>query len=153
MRDHIKRVASDRTRLHLVILTEHGPITREENVNYTSLSGKGLDTIIEVSVLNIALEGEWSINPPLTFLMTVRTKLIKVADGAVLYEHTLQYRGDKRKFTDWAINNAQPFREEFERAYQSLAEKIVEELFLLYDLPLEPSKYIFDSRLGHEIKK
>ncbi len=45
--------------------------------------------------------------------------------------HTFKYESEERKFTDWGANNAQLLREEFDLCYQDVAEKIVEELFLL----------------------
>ena len=71
--------------------------------------------------------------------MTLQTRLIRTTDESVIYEQKLIYRRGRRTFNSWAVNGAKPFRDEFHRCYQSLAEKIVEEVFLLYNLPLNPA--------------
>ena len=115
---------------------EQGPAALNEEVSYRLLAREGIDTILEISVLALGLAGEWGVNSPLAVFMTVRTRLIQVVDDTALYDSTSKYRSttdkfiETHKFTEWAANNAQPFREELVRAYQSLARKIVEELFL-----------------------
>ena len=93
--------------------------------------GKGIDTVLEIGVERLGLAGS-GINPPLTLVMNSRARLIRVSDGAELYLNTLVYHSRKRKLRDWGADNAQPFREEVDRAYQGLAERFVEYLFLEY---------------------
>jgi hypothetical protein len=131
MRDRILKVASEQNQ-KLAIIEEQGPIAPDEGINYWSLANRGIDTVLEVSVLSVGFEGVGGPTVALAFSMTVRTKLIGVADGTVLYEHKLTYRSAEREFTDWVVNNAQRFRDEFDRSYQAVAEKIVEDLFLVY---------------------
>lgn len=135
LRGHILRIAKARTPHAFVLVTEHGPSAPNGNVSYRSLASQGIDTVLETGVLTLDLVGEWDVNPPLALVMAVRTRLIRVTDDAELYAHTLEYLSGFRTFTDWAADNAQPFRNELSLAYQSLSEKIVEELFLLYLLP------------------
>jgi hypothetical protein len=92
------------------------------------LKSQGVDTILEIQLLNPALSGEGIINPPMTFSIEVRTSLRRVQDPERLYSFTLKYRSTGRKFADWAANDAQPFREELERCSQTVAAKIVEQL-------------------------
>lgn len=135
MRDRVLQVARQRTGYAFLLLPEEGQ-TNDEEVSYRSVAGQGVDTVLEIGVSAFALSGKWGVNPPLALIMTVRTRLIRVVDPTPVYETALEYRSRTRKFTEWAVNNAQPLREELDRAYQSLAGKIVDELFLLY-LPLE----------------
>lgn len=139
VRGHILQVAQEQTPHTFVLLEEQGPDTPDKEVNYHFLADKGVDTVLEITVPAFGLVGEKEINPPLAFFMTLRTRLVRTSDGTVLYEQKLEYRSVQRKFTDWATDNAKPFREEFDRCYQSLAEKVVEEIFLLYNLPLNPA--------------
>lgn len=131
MRDCVIQVGREQTRRPLIALQEGGPTADGEQVSYRHLGAKGIDTVLEVSLLKFGLEGE-GINPPLALTMTERTRLIRAADGKVLYDHRLTYSGAKRKFVDWANDNAQPLREELERCRRHLAERIIEEVFLLY---------------------
>ncbi len=135
MRERVFRVARDQTRHRFVVLEGHDSTSLDEEVSYRSLAREGVNTILEISVPIVGLSGPAGINPPLTVVMTVRTRLVQVGDATPIHEATLEYRARTRTFTEWAVNSAQPFRDELDHAYQTLAEKIVEELFLLY-LPM-----------------
>ena len=132
MRDHILQIAQKQTRHSLVVLEGQGPITSDEELSYDSLSERGVDTVLEGSLMNVDLRGKWKSNYPLTFFMTIRTRLIRVRDGEVLYVATLMYQSTEHKLLAWEANDFKLFREEFARCYPIVAEKIVEELFLLY---------------------
>ena len=139
MRDCVIQVGREQTRRPLIALEEKGPTADGEQVSYHNLGAKAIDTVLEVSVLKFGLEGN-GINPPLALTMTERTRLIRAADGKVLYDHRLTYSGAKRKLVDWSTDNAQPLREELERCCRRLAERIIEETFLLY-VPGESEEY------------
>lgn len=125
MRDRVFQIAQQETRYPLVLLTEQAPSGREAVF---------ADTILEVSVPRFGLEGG-GINPPLPLVVTAHARLVGVADGTEIYAAQWTYRSGTLKFVDWAANNAQPLRTDLERAVQTLAETIVEELFLLYRIP------------------
>lgn len=132
MRDHIFGVAEKQTRRSFVVLEGEGPTTSDEDLSYGYLSERDIDTVLEVSVMNIDLRGKWKNDSPVTFFMTIRTRLIRVKDGKVLYVATLIYQSSEHEAFDWIANDLKLFREEFTRCYLVTAEKIVEELFLLY---------------------
>lgn len=98
-------------------------------------------TILEVVVEQVGLADETqpselqAINPPLSFVFTERTRLIRASDGAELYGHWLTYRGRPRPLGDWFVKNSinsMLLREEAERACRELAERLVDEVFLRY---------------------
>lgn len=130
MRDRILQVARRQTHHSFVRLGSLGPTASDEKVSYRSLASDGIDTILEVSIPGVGIPGS-GINPPIPLVMSARARLIRVADDAEIHARTWSYRGRTRKFADWAVNDAQPLREELDRAYQALAEAIVDELFLL----------------------
>lgn len=95
-------------------------------------------TILDVVVEQVGLVGEdVLINPPLSFVLTERTRLIRASDGTELYGHWLTYRGRPRPLEDWFVQNSMLLREETERACRELAERLVDEVFLLYLLGAE----------------
>jgi len=122
-RDRVLRVARDQTSHNFVLLQDQAP--------YSSLADKGVDTVLEIGVVRLILEEVEGINPPLALVMSATARLVKVSDETELYLYTLVYHSRKRKLTDWAADDAQPLREEVDRAYQGLAERIVDDLFLL----------------------
>jgi len=131
MRKYILNIAQEKTIHHFSIIEELGPTFFDEKVNYNSLGGSNVNTVFEISVKNWGLDGEGRINPPLSLFMDVNIRIISIEDGEVLYSTIFKYEGmEKSKFTKWAANNGQLFREEFNRVCQSLAEKIVREIFL-----------------------
>ena len=136
MRDYVFEVAQDQTEHTFILLMENGPSTRDEKLSYRSAGSEGIDTVLEISVQAVDLDGAWRVNPPLALIMTVHTRLIRIADDTAIYDSTLEYRSGMRTFTEWAADDAQPLRDELDRAYQILDKKIVDELFLLH-LPLE----------------
>jgi len=158
LRDRVFQIAQQETRYPLGLITGNVPSARNTLVADRSSPDQDTDTILEVSVPRFGLESgginpplplvvtahatlmdsprEWfRINPPLPLVVTAHARLVGVADGTEFYAAQWTYRSGTLKFVDWAANNAQPFRTELERAVQTLAETIVEELFLLYRIP------------------
>jgi hypothetical protein len=103
--------------------TPGGPVSSDEPAT----------TILEVVVEQFGLEGfELLTNPPVRFTLTERTRLIRASDGTELYGHWLTYRGQPRTLVDWVSQNGARLREEAARACRELAERLVDEVFLLY---------------------
>ncbi len=139
MRERFLSVAREQTQNVLVLIEEEGPNALDEEVTYGSLSDKGIDTVFEISVRKCDLRRiAKGINPSLRLLMAVGIRLIRPADGTVLYSRNFVHDwGDLRKFSDWAVNDAQPFREALDHAFQYLATEIVNTLSTI-QTPLDP---------------
>jgi hypothetical protein len=125
--------AKEQTNFNFILIEEGGPKTPDEKINYEHFKGKGIDTVIELGVLSIGFEGKGGKDPDLLLIVDVRTRVVSVSDATVIYENKLEYRSPKRKFTEWIKDEGRPFIEELGTAYNSISEKIVEELFLNYD--------------------
>jgi hypothetical protein len=132
MRDRFIQLAQNQTRERFVVLLDEGPNSPEEKIDYTSLRNEGIDTVVEMSVVSFGLAGPWDVNPLLSFSLDSHVRVIRIYDGVVLYDTPLIFRGGEHTFSDWAINNGQPFHEELEVALRALTEKIADELFLVY---------------------
>jgi hypothetical protein len=136
MRDRLLSVASAQTQYPFILHEKQGPTTLNEYVNYGSLSEEGIDTVLEVSVLNFELFGlgrTREIDPSLRLDMDVGTKIIQTRDGKVLYSRIFAYRydGSLHNFSEWGTNNAQLFRQEIDCAFQHLATEIVKTLTII----------------------
>ena len=95
-----------------------------------------VDTVMEVGIETIGLDGpDWEVNPPLAILMTARIRMVHPNTKEVLFEAAFPYRSHVHQFAEWGDKDALLFREGLNAAYQKLATKIVEELFLLYRQP------------------
>jgi hypothetical protein len=132
MQEQIHSLVRERARYTFVEPEQCGPNALDEEIRYGSLKGKGIDTVVEISVRKFGLWREKAaIDPPLSLFMTVSIRLIRVKDDAVLSSRTFRYESKgKQKFTKWAKNDAQPFKEELDRCFKNLAERIVVELFI-----------------------
>ena len=132
IQEQVLSLARERSRCIFVVSEQSGPNVLDEETIYDSLNGKGVDTVLEISVRKFGLWREKdAIDPPLSLFMTVSTRLIRIKDNTVLSNRTFRYESlEKRKFTKWAKNDAQPFREELDCCLGSLAERIVAELFI-----------------------
>jgi len=125
LRDRVLQVAKSQTQRPLVLVGDQGPDVPHATVSYRSPPDQNIDTVLELSVLNIGMVGEEKANPSAALVMTARARLIRVKDNTVLYDEIFEHRSDERTYAEWVVDNALPFRMEFNRAYQSLAEKIV----------------------------
>lgn len=143
MRERFLQVAREQTCLPLVLM-EQGPSAVDEEVAHRSLATEGIHTVLEISVLRLDLLGKWWEKDPLVALvMAVRTRLMNVPDGKKLYESSFEYRSGIFHFTEWGGDDAQLFRREVNRAYQRLAQDIVDVLFL--SPPREPKTEVEES--------
>lgn len=137
IRDLVLEVARVETGYQFVSLAQR-PATGEERVDYRSLVSEGIDTILEVGVSALGLEGPFGVN---VLVVEACARLIRTADGAQLYAlppegaHPLLFISRARKFVEWGAEDARPFREELDRGLRTLAEKMVEDLFLVHRLP------------------
>jgi hypothetical protein len=148
MRERFLSVAREETRFPFVLIELQGPNALDEEVTYGSLSDKGIDTVLEISVRKCDLRAvkylpqggtNKRIDPDLRLLMAVGTRLVRITDGRVLWCHIFisEYESNLFRFSEWGANSAQPFRDELDRAFSYLATEIVKALSII-QTPLDP---------------
>jgi hypothetical protein len=130
LRDRVLEIARARTQQALS-LAERRPATPDERPVYEGLIQDGIQTVLEVAVETLALEGS-GVDSPLGLTIRARARLILAADGAEIYAHTFGYFGrEQRRLHEWAASDATLLQQELERAYEKVADKIVTDVFLL----------------------
>lgn len=94
---------------------------------------------LETGVLGIQLDGlhtsmytSTAINPEVRLVVTAQARLIGSPKQEELYTARFQYWGPKMTVPEWGANDAQPMREERDRAMRTLAEQIVDGIFYLH---------------------
>ena len=93
--------------------------------------------VLELAVWRIKLGRKPAVNPQLNLIMEARVRLLRGWDGESIYRATFPYRSaQSRTFVEWAEADAQPLREELGRAYQALAEAIVQTVLM----PPDPAR-------------
>lgn len=128
MRDFMRREAN----IPVVVVKGREGLADNDVSAFSAGTDRRVDTVLELKVSMLGLTGPWTINPPLNFTLRIATRLVRVADGTELHTQKLTYIGPAKVFTAWAANNAEAFRKALDPAVRALAEKAVEEVFLLY---------------------
>ncbi len=109
-----------------------GPTTPQAAPDYRSLGKSGADNVLEVAATKVGFTG----GKRLRFYLVARVRLLHVADGSQRYEREFVYQSDTYPARLWAKDRASLFQAELTRAYTSLAQSVVDQVFLLPRLPL-----------------
>lgn len=129
----------------LLAIKDQGPTTPSDLLTYLPLKDAQLDYFIEVRVTRLWLKSAsafpkkpsdiWlspqtilKINPPLSFGMEVRAKVIRSADAYVLDDTVWRSESDSKLFREWAENDGRVFQEEFAAMNRNFAIKITNNL-------------------------
>ena len=115
------------------------------------LDERGVDTVFQVDVEHIGLAGDRTqMNPPLTLVMTLRVRLLRMPELGMLYETSLTWEGTSRRLGQWVADDGDLLRREIDQATRGLAERILDEVFLLVSPDNVPSP---DDRAARERMK
>lgn len=129
-----------------------GPASQEARPAYAELRTGGVDTVIETAITSVGFDGcivhDWECRPPhlLHLRMRVQVRLVRVLDGAVLWERSLEYRGGKHELAHWLAGGGRSLEDEFEQGYRALAERIFDEVFLITPIELPYVYNAWESR-------
>ncbi|WP_155303793.1 hypothetical protein [Desulfosarcina widdelii] len=129
-------VGNSRTTLQFVLWPET-PITppAEGLAQHTDPKVGDIDARLEISVEETGLRGIYSINPPMDTFIRIRVQLIRSKDSVVLMdEHFICASDEERTFADWADHEGSDLVDEFRTCVPELAEKIIDDFFLVYPL-------------------
>jgi hypothetical protein len=126
LRDWVIRHVRAHTPGAYVAIDDPAPGSRADRPDYRALSGNGIDSVLEVALLELSTEGRPK--QGLALAMTSRVRVIRVASGAVIGEETVRYRSDAHPYEKWIDKDENIFRTALERGYQSIAERIASEL-------------------------
>lgn len=142
--DLVNRVAStgrQQTSGAFTVLAERSMVNLNGRAEYRSLVEDGTSTVLEISVAELSLRGGTAeVDPSLHLGMTVQTRLLRTADDAELYRNSLTYIGGQgRTLAEW-LDRVEFLRAEVDRAAEVVAEKIVDEVFLVVPFP-RPGKH------------
>jgi len=123
-REEVLAVARERTTHVLIENDELGPTYKEEDISYESLHKNGVDTVLELSVLSLGMQGKTGVDPALIFTLTVAGRLVRVQDGFMLKNKTFNHRSEPHVYSLWGANGGEVFQRELEAAYQELGSQI-----------------------------
>jgi hypothetical protein len=131
----VVKLGKERTDLMFVPLSDMGPRHPKEVVQYSQMDIPGIYYILELRPQSAGLRGVYSINPPSTAFMEVTARLIRKQNNEVVISEKFICASEvERTYAEWAENDGQLFIDEFLCCLPELAEKIVDDLFLVYPL-------------------
>ena len=126
LRDWVIRHARAHTARDYVAIDDPAPASRADKPDYRPLSGSGIDSVVEVALLELSTEGRPG--QGLALAMASRVRVIRAASGAVLGEEIIRYRSEPHPYEKWIEKDGNIFRTALARGYQSIAERIAGEL-------------------------
>jgi len=133
--EEVVGLGNDRTGLVFVALPDMECKDPDKDVSYHRADFQGIDTILELKTQKVGLRGDSGIDPKTDTFMQMRVRLIRVEGDLVLMEETFYCMSEEEKtFKEWASGEGQSFVDEFRSCVPEMAEKIVDDLFLVYPL-------------------
>ena len=104
------------------------PASKDGPPDYRSLRDRGFGGAIEIRITRVGFAG-WGANG-ISLFVTAESRLVDTETGNPIWLHGLVYESATRSFSHWTREDAALTRVELERAYRTLAERIVDVLFL-----------------------
>jgi len=124
-----------RTGLEFVKLSESGPKDPKEVVRYDQMKFRDIDNVLELRIEEAGLQGPYSFDPPSFAFIKVLFQLVRAEDNEILIDETLFCVSEiDRKYVEWSENEGQFFVDEFVACIPEIAEKIVDDFFLVYPI-------------------
>jgi outer membrane lipoprotein SlyB len=124
-----------RTNLEFVELPESGPKDPKEVVRYDQMKFQDIDNVLELRIEEAGLLAPYSFNPPSKAFIKVLVRLSRAEDNEILIDEALFCVSEiERKYIDWAQNAGQFFVDEFVACIPEIADKIVDDFFLVYPI-------------------
>lgn len=130
LRDRMVAIGLAQTPHTFTGVADRGPSAPGEQPDYRSLSQEGIQTVLEVVVESVTLDGINDI-PDLEFrlVMTINTRLVRTVDNGEIYANIRTYHGKSwQTMAEW-VGDPEGFRDELNRVYADIAERTVEEIF------------------------
>lgn len=101
--------------------------------DYRSLVARGIDTVLETSVIEAGTVGG-GINRPLMVRLTARVKVIDTGSNERVEERRYVFEGRRKPLDEWIANDGQSLVEDIARGYGALGELIHDDMFALYSI-------------------
>jgi len=100
-----------------------------------SMAMRGVNTVLEIGITQIALVGSGGRNPDLALTMNANARLIRVADNQVIWSNNqITFSSGLAEFTSWEMDDAKLLKAAIPVGLNSLARQIEEQIFLKANL-------------------
>ena len=125
----------------LTVIDDPRPSTPEGLPDYRHLSGKGIDTVLEVRLLELKLEKVSIFSDKYQPRTVAQARVIRVRDHAILSDQAYGVWGRQAVIDSWVGDNGRRFQTWVKYAYATLAEYILDEMILVYR-PVSVKKFV-----------
>jgi hypothetical protein len=95
------------------------------------------DTTLEIGAPRLVFTGPWQFDPPLRLRLDVPFRLVRMRDGATLYEAAHSIEGPSMKFAEWAADKGAALRGALSGLRRPAAREIDEHLHRRVLLPVD----------------
>ena len=134
--DTLVFLGSQRSDVTFAIFEGVGPKHRDENLMYDQmLEISGIDAVLEIRAEKVGLRGLYSIDPPSSVFVEIRSRLIQREDNTVWFDETYVCTSVRDlKYGQWARHGGQLIVDESFACATELAEKIIDDFFAVYPI-------------------
>lgn len=99
------------------------------------LSRQGIGSAVEVQITEAGFRGGSGVQPHVSFYLNARIRTFATSSGTEIYTRDFQYLSRERPFSEWFSDGSRELVSVFSQAMAGLAERIVDELFIVTDFP------------------
>ncbi len=93
--------------------------------------------LLETKPVRAGLKGLYQIDPPSSAFLEIESRLVRVSDGAELLSARMSCHSDRRTYLQWGSDDGQALIDSLARCVPLLAEKVIDDLFLVSPTPSE----------------
>ena len=125
-----------RTKIKFIALPEAATARLTgETAKPSNAAMDAIDARLNIRVEQTGMRGLYSINPPMDTFIRIHVQFIRSADNVLLLDEYFTCASDEeRTFADWADHEGSDLVDEFRSCVPELAEKIIDDFFLVYPL-------------------
>jgi len=97
--------------------------------DYAPFAARGILTVLEISLTQVAFAGEGGDDPELALTMTARARIVRATDNAELWlDENIGFATEVRSYSEWSAN-PDLIAAEIENVLNDLAGQIAERVF------------------------
>jgi len=131
----VERVSAARPALNRYDVTLLDEASPEATGAPTTGAGHVVDSVVEIRITDAGFRGGRGAEPEVRLYLNARIRLLAAATGAEIYTRDFQFMSQQRPFADWFADGSRQLTAGFAQAVDVLAERIVDELFLVTGFP------------------
>jgi hypothetical protein len=134
----ISRTDLDRYAVTHLDLSQSG-----NTAGYHDLAKQDINTVVEVQITEAGFRGGSSSQPRVRFYLNARIRLLTTDNVTEIYTRDFQYLSREHPFAEWFSDGSRELLSGFEQAMVTLADRIVDELFIVTDFPFSTGLWAF----------